>query len=323
MYKIVCFKPYSGITLNLPDLISDWSLKSPEQLAAKASQHMPFWMSLLLVILIGYYLAKIVWLVYPTEDVSLWIPPPATSARADNSAAGGGQNQQTIIDSHLFGTASTDSAPIIAEETDDAPDTRLNLKLRATVSADDQVIAHAIIADGSGKENVYFVRDSIPGGATLHRVHPDRVILNRGGVLEALRLPKEFEGKPTPSTRRSTANRTAAPAGRSAAQAMISENAASFTEIIRPQPFMPNGQLKGYRVFPGRNRQQFIALGLRPGDLVTEINGVALNNPTQGMEIFRTLSESSQVQVTLERNGRSQTISLDASKLADIGTTTR
>ena len=86
---------------------------------------------------------------------------------------------------------------------------------------------------------------------------------------------------------------------------------------------MPNGQLKGYRVFPGRNRQQFIALGLRPGDLVTEINGVALNNPAQGMEIFRTLSESSQVTVTVERNGQNQSITLDASKLAEIGKTKR
>jgi general secretion pathway protein C len=86
---------------------------------------------------------------------------------------------------------------------------------------------------------------------------------------------------------------------------------------------MPNGQLKGYRVFPGRNRQQFIALGLRPGDLVTEINGVALSDPAQGMQIFNTLSESSQVQVTLERNGKSQTLSLDTSELADIGKKTR
>jgi general secretion pathway protein C len=309
--------------LNLPDLISDWSPKTPEQLAAKASQYMPFWMSLLFVILIGYYLAKIAWLLYPTEDLSLWTPPPAPIAGRDNSESFGDQTHQTIINSHLFGTASTETTPIIAEETDDAPDTRLNLKLRATVSADDQAIAHAIITDGSGKENVYFVRDSIPGGATLHRVHLDRVILNRGGVLEALRLPKEFDGNSAPTSRRATSNKTAKPASRSTAQALISENAATFTEIIRPQPFMPNGQLKGYRVFPGRNRKQFIALGLRPGDLVTEINGVALNNPTQGMEIFRTLSESSQVQVTLERNGQSQTLSLDASKLADIGKTTR
>jgi general secretion pathway protein C len=307
------------LPLNLPDLIADWNHKSPEQLAALANRYMPFWMSLLFVILIGYYLAKIVWLVYPTEDVSLWIPPPVASARSDSSGIVGGQNQQTIIESHLFGTADAESAMIIAEETDDAPDTRLNLKLRATVSADEQVIAHAIIADGSGKENVYFVRDSIPGGATLHRVHTDRVILNRGGVLEALRLPSEFAGKSPPAKRRTTTNRNRSPV----AQALISKNANTFTEIIRPQPFMPNGQLKGYRVFPGRNRQQFIALGLRPGDLVTEINGVALSDPAQGMQIFSTLSESSQVQVTLERNGKSQTLSLDTGKLTDIGKKTR
>jgi general secretion pathway protein C len=309
--------------LNLPDIITDWNLKSPEQLAAQANRYMPFWMSLLFVILIGYYLAKIVWLVYPTEDVSVWIPPPAPSASSDSSGIVGGQNQQTIIESHLFGTADAESAKIIVEETDDAPDTRLNLKLRATVSADEQAFAHAIIADGSGKENVYFVRDSIPGGATLHRVHTDRVILNRGGVLEALRLPSEFDGKPTPAKRRTTTNRNRSPVGQSDAQALISENAATFAQIIRPQPFMPNGQLKGYRVFPGRNRQQFIALGLRPGDLVTEINGVALNNPAQGMSVFNTISESSQIQLTLERNGKSQTLSLDMSGLADIGKKTR
>jgi general secretion pathway protein C len=81
---------------------------------------------------------------------------------------------------------------------------------------------------------------------------------------------------------------------------------------------MPNGQLKGYRVFPGRNRQQFIALGLRPGDLVTEINGVQLNNPAQGMEIFRSLGESSQVSVTIERGGRQQILNLDVNQLTGV-----
>jgi hypothetical protein len=37
------------------------------------------------------------------------------------------------------------------------------------------------------------------------------------------------------------------------------------------------------------------------------------------MQIFSTLAESSQVQVTLERNGKSQTLSLDTSELADTG----
>jgi len=307
----------------MPNLISRWSLQTPEQWAAKASTHLPFWTSLVFAILIGYYVAKIVWLLYPSAEEISWSPPPVTSAGSNVARSAGEQAYQSIVDSHLFGTANANSAPAVVEETDDAPDTRLNLKLRATVSAEDQAIAHAIIADGSGKENVFFVGDSIPGGATLHRVHTDRVILNRGGVLEALRLPKEFDGKSSSGGKRSSSVRTSRSASPRSVQTLISKNVANFSEIIRPQPFMPNGQLKGYRVFPGRNRQQFIALGLRPGDLVTEINGVALNNPAQGMEIFRSLSESSQVSVTVERNGKSQTISLDASKLAEIGKTTR
>jgi len=300
----------------MPDLMSRWSQQTPEQLLAKASQRLPFWVSLTFVILIGYYLARIVWLLYPAADDGAWSPPPPVSRPAAQPATDAAF--RTIIAAHLFGTADADATPAVVEETDDAPDTRLNLTLRATVSATDQSVAHAIIADNAGKEHVYFVRDSIPGGATLHRVHADRVILNRGGVLEALRLPREFDGSTGSGIRRS-----AAPARAPDMQQLITENATSFTEIIRPQPFMPNGQLKGYRVFPGRNRQQFIALGLRPGDLVTEINGIALNNPAEGMEIFRTLSDSSQVAITIERNGQQQSLTLDASKLAELGNTTR
>ncbi len=188
------------------------------------------------------------------------------------------------------------------------------------MAATDNEVAHAIISDGSGNEKVYFLKSSIPGGATLHRVHADRVILNRGGVLETLRLPRDFEGSPVPVTRRGS---TSASTAGGNVQQLIASNAATFSEIIRPQPFMPNGQLKGYRVFPGRNRQQFIALGLRPGDLVTAINGVELNNPAQGMEIFRSLGESSQVNVTIERAGQEQQLSLDMGQLAQAGGTKR
>ena len=52
---------------------------------------------------------------------------------------------------------------------------------------------------------------------------------------------------------------------------MMQADPASFTDILRPQPYMPNGELKGYRVYPGRDRRRFAALGLRPGDLVTEL----------------------------------------------------
>ncbi len=305
--------------VNMQNVMSGWRVESPEQLLAKASERMPFWVSLIFVILIAYSLARVAWTLYPSSDETPWTPPQSTGTGQAAVKSGTADEQYgAIVATHLFGIATESGDTPAPTETEDAPDTRLNLKLRATVATSETEIAHAIIADGSGNEKVYFVKDSVPGGATLHRVHIDRVILNRGGVLEALRLPKEFAGNPAPPPRASNRRTSRA---RTNVQQLLSENAATFTEIIRPQPFMPNGQLKGYRVFPGRNRQQFISLGLRPGDLVTEINGVALNNPAQGMEIFNSLGESSQVSVTIERNGRSQVLNLDTSKLSAAGRT--
>ena len=309
--------------LNTQELLSHWSSQSADELAAKASEHLPIWVSLALVILIAYYLARLAWLIYPGTDDVLWTPPQITSATQLNLNAGdSNKNYDAITNAHLFGSAAEVAEPIV-QDTEDAPDTRLNLSLRAAVAADDNLIAHAIIADGSGKEKVYFVGDAVPGGAKLHRVDVDRVILNRGGVMEALRLPKKYADSGVRTPRASTARPAPSTANAQNVQQLISQNAETFAEIVRPQPFMPNGKLKGYRIFPGRNRQQFIALGLRPGDLVTEINGVALTDPAQGMQVFSSLGTSSQVSVTVERNGRAQVLALDTSQFLSTGAGSR
>lgn len=302
--------------MNTQELIARWSSWSAEDLAAKASEHLPIWASLFLVIVIAYYLARLVWLVYPASDAVLWAPPQTPATGFGTAGAGSSfKDYGAITNAHLFGTASETVEPV-AHDAEDAPDTRLNLSLRATVAATEKDVAHAIIADGAGTEKVYFIGDPVPGGATLYGVDVERVILNRGGVMEALRLPKKFTNTGVSSLRTQPARRSQQSSN---IQELISQNAATFAEIIRPQPFMPNGQLKGYRVFPGRNRRQFLSLGLRPGDLVTEINGIPLNDPTQGMDVFNTLGTSSQISVTVERNGRPQVLNLDSSQIVSSG----
>ena len=71
-------------------------------------------------------------------------------------------------------------------------------------------------------------------------------------------------------------------------------------------------------MYPGRDRQQFAALGLRPGDLIKDIDGQALNDPEQAMQIFQSLDSADQVSVTVERNGQPQVIVLSTSQL-DLG----
>ena len=76
-------------------------------------------------------------------------------------------------------------------------------------------------------------------------------------------------------------------------------------------------QQRGYRVYPGRNRQQFARLGLQPGDLVMSINGTPLDDPQRGMEIFRSISSADQVRVTVERNGKPQELVLNMAQIAN------
>jgi general secretion pathway protein C len=98
---------------------------------------------------------------------------------------------------------------------------------------------------------------------------------------------------------------------------MIAQDPGSVAEIMRPQPVFANGQQRGYRVYPGRNRAQFARLGLRPGDLVMAVNGTPLDDPQRGMEIFRSIGSSNQVRVTVERNGQPQELTLNMAQIAN------
>ena len=311
--------------LNLAETLQRWKNQSPEALVAGVSDRLPFWLSLGLVVAIGFYTARLVWSLVPGAEPAAWAPPPFAGVAAARAPAGAADPSaySAIINAHLFGEASAAPEPSLSDA-DNAPETQLNLELRGAIAAADERFAHAIIADGSGLEKVYFLKDTVPGGAVLQQVQPDRVILSRGGALEVLLLPRE-SGGPRPAGL-AGARQPEPLARRFAQQTMqdvVAQNANSITEIIRPQPYMPAGELKGYRIYPGRNREQFVGLGLKPGDLVTEINGMALNNPAQAMEMFRALADTTQVTMTIERDGQAQSLTLDTNQIASVGGATQ
>ncbi|MDP2325964.1 MAG: type II secretion system protein GspC [Gammaproteobacteria bacterium] len=302
--------------MNIQDLVSRFGGAPPMLAVARASEHLPLAVSVVAVMLIGYHLARVIWLLYPAGPEAPW-QPPQLSPQAGQIAAGPMMDYSAITAAHLFGEASTEVSELTGDAALNAPDTSLSLQLRGAIAAADPKIAHAIIADASGNERVYFTSASLPGGATVQQILADRVILARAGQLEVLRLPREGQGVGAPA-RAMPASLTPPVAN---VQELVAQNAAGFLDIVRPQPFMPNGQLKGYRIYPGPNRQQFASLGLRAGDLVTEINGIALNNPAQGMEVFRSLGDAAQVTVTVERDGQPQVLSLNMTQINAVGAT--
>ncbi|MFK8054048.1 MAG: type II secretion system protein GspC [Woeseiaceae bacterium] len=267
----------------------------------------------LLAIIIAWMLAGIIWSFFPDRE-SAALPGAGSVQRSAAGPVAKNTSIQPIVDAHIFGIASEiaeeDTGPVILDE--EVTVTNQPLVLRGTLAANSEGDALAIIAEGR-EENVYKLEDTIRRGVTLHAVQKTQVILNVNGKLEALQLPEQESRQVASPARRASRNRAVATTP--SVSQVLTNNASSFAQIISPRPYYVGGQQRGYRVYPGKDRRQFQKLGLRPGDIITEVNGTALTNPTQGAQIFSSLGDAQSVSVTLERNGSPQTLTLDVNQL--------
>ena len=296
--------------------ILQWKEHPPEEWARAANRYLPHIVSALLIVALASKLAEITWTIIPGTPLDAPAPNVGVpTTRVDVGAAD--LAFARITGSHLFGEASQAVAAVI-ETVVDAPDTDLNLELRGIVSSQDNENGWAIIADGRGEEKTYFVNDVIDGspGTVLHSVYRDRVILNRAGSLETLRLPKELSASATTVT-----VRPAAPAPTAASASLrevLTNNASRIVDVIRVAPHIEQGQMVGFRINPGQERGQFDALGLQPGDVVTEINGTPMTDPSRGLQVFESLGEATIASVTVLRNGQPEVLAIDTSQLAKL-----
>lgn len=294
---------------------SDFSSLDSERTIAAVNQLLPRWVALALVVAIAWQLARIIWLLVPassTGSPAITLPSQLSTPAA---AAAGQVDVQAIADAHLFGKAS--AAPVVetpVESYENLAETRLSLSLKGTNVHTEQARSLAIIADNRNEENIYFVRDTVSQGTTLHAVYADRVVLNRSGTLEVLKLPKEFP-KSSSRTRSDTTSVSRTATNPRSIQSVVTENVTQLADVIRPTPYYVSGQMQGYRVYPGRDRKQFAALGLRPGDLIKDVDGQALTNPEQATQIFQNLGNAEEVSVTVERNGQPEVLVLRTNQL--------
>jgi general secretion pathway protein C len=272
-------------------------------------QSLPLLVSAGLVVLLAWQLVQFGWTLLDARKA----PPPSSGQTVGVSApTGPAVDLQAILNAHLFGVAGAVESG--ATDPNSVAATQMNLVLVGTIAEADPARGYAIIGDSAATAKVYAVGKTITGGTKLHSVYPDRAILDRGGRLEALLLPRKFTGGGMAPVANATPQRDAM-LGESLRN-LAAQNPGAITEIIRPQPVFANGQQRGYRVYPGRNRDQFTKLGLMPGDLVTGINGTPLDDAARGMEILQSMNASTDVTVTVERNGQTTQININNAQVA-------
>jgi general secretion pathway protein C len=214
-----------------------------------------------------------------------------------------------ITNAHLFG-----AAPPPKQDGANAPQTSIPLVLTGTIAGNDPQNGLAILGQTAQATKVYAVGDNVPGGAKLHSVYSDRVVIDRDGQLESLALPRQLNAGNAPPP--SSAVLQGENSSIERMRRMISEQPGLLADVMRPQPVMDHGHMNGFRVYPGRDRMTFMRLGLRPGDQVTAINGTPLDDRDRGEQILHTLSSSSEAHVTVIRNGQPQDLVLNIAQVA-------
>lgn len=280
----------------------DWLVSSQARLAARL-------LTLVLALLVIYQLAQLTWQLVPAPSAPADDASPATVPKTAAPAAPDAESVPTgrIAGWHLFGEADPGpeqggtgpAAPI------DAPETRLNLTLRGLYATDQPDRARAIIAAPNGQERTYRVDDELPGGAELSAIYADRVILQRNGRYETLRLPREaLEGGAAADSGQQDGRDSRAGELLSEYRGMLETNPRALIDLVRPVPVNENNEFAGFRLYPGNRPELFQQLGLRPGDLVTRVNGVELDGASKGAEVLQQLRDSQQISLQVRRGNQ-------------------
>lgn len=196
--------------------------------------------------------------------------------------------------------------------------TELDLRLDGVVLATPAERSLAFIVSG-GQQHSYRSGDELPVGdhVTLAGVAQDHVRIRNGGVEQVLWLYRK--GEPAPAAAKSamvsagTAPRqTVVPAAAQpqAAQQQISKVAGRLAEIIEVSPAISNGHMLGYRLAAGAHIKEFVQLGFKQGDILTSVNGIALNDMANLPELYNLMNRPADVSFSLLRDGQPLTLQM-------------
>ncbi|WP_444996873.1 type II secretion system protein GspC [Aliikangiella sp. IMCC44359] len=278
------------------------------------------WLGGLIVVVL---LAKTVWVwvlyfTAPSDFKPISVKASSVSQKSNQV------DVSSLVHMNLFGSVVKEAD--VKPEVKDVVETKLNLKLTGIYAADTPDKANAIIEDSRGKQAVYFIGEKLKVGGRvfLRQVYVDRVILESNGRNEALSLEQEesvikvVRDGDSREKQKSDAGR-APPPPRGKARIddkrkddrlsqklneyrdKLSSDPKSVSDVISGRPHFVNGELKGFRIQPGKDKRLFQELGLRRNDIVTSINGIGLTNMQDAMTLMNDAKSLKEMNVEIQR----------------------
>lgn len=300
----------------------------PSPSAAGLRAHAPLMVSCLLLLALAVVSVRLVsaavdWRHDARTTTGGALSPTATLPAATEA------NAVNIVESHLFGlpTAGMDVAATRA-----AP-----LFLVGTIAFEDPAAGFAII--GASAPTARFVRagSAIVPGSLLVAVFSDRVMVDHDGQHEMVILPRELPpGMFVANVTDPAAGMNDAPSpvsltlgGGGGRRRLNKRESAAKTQAMYDFPtelgnaaqvsaVIEAGELRGYKLEPGKSPAAFKALGMLSGDVVIAVNGYPVWHPEGRLALVNALLPGEQIEVSVARGTGWTDLTVDGKKLAGM-----
>lgn len=283
------------------------SLKEPH-----VQQRASYTIMIALLAISAWIIGQMIWQPWSSPSVSQWRPVNVTQSGSDSAV---GIDISELQNSHLFGELNQ-TAPVVEQpKLQDAPKSRLNVVLVGTVVSSNAGKSLAVIAN-RGRQATYGINEVIEGTrAKLVQVQSDRVIIDNSGrnetvMLEGLKYSKPEAAPKSKAETSSTRSQVPAETLEKIRQE-IRQDSSKIFQYVRMSQIKKDGDVVGYRLSPGKDKALFESVGLKQGDIAVSINGLDLKDPSVMSEIFKNLSQLTELTLTVERNGQPHEIYIE------------
>jgi len=280
----------------------------------------PAFISILLVIALGISLAKLLWMIVTPEQELVLVAEESQVASINPKKAT--NYGKLIADQNIFGKVVVKKTPVKTEPKKVeivkpvVPKVKLNAKLHGIVAYESQN-SFALISNNNSRQKVYAIGETLQEGVTINKILPTKVLVDNNGTIEELLLPKKIKTSSNRSNQRAnsnSANNASLPQARNPQtnggpdlnqfRQEILTNPAKLSDIVRASPAIKNGEFIGFRIRSGKNRKLFRQLKFRANDIITEVNGILLNDANKGIEVLAQLETATNLAIKVKRGNQ-------------------
>ena len=189
-----------------------------------------------------------------------------------------------------------------------------NMKLVGTIAGKTEALA---VINVGGTIDIYRRNDLIADSSRIEQILRLRVrIQNADGTVTILNLDEESpSGRAAISAPRKSVSRNGDISQIDATSWNISREKAdaikgNIGEIVRQariEPIVSRGQTTGFIVKYIQPGTLLTQMGLRRGDVIKQVNGIDLNSPEKGLQVFQQLREARTMNLNIERSNTPMT----------------